>query len=59
MSFLIDWEGVVAERLGAERGRALVVLLSRDHVPFARAGGEPSDDAVTNLCEAIASVADE
>jgi hypothetical protein len=56
-SFLIDWDGVLAERLEATRGRALLVLLSRDHVPFARAGGEPADEDVAHLMEAITSVA--
>jgi hypothetical protein len=56
-SFLIDWDGVLAERLESQRGRALLVLLSRNHVPFARAGGEPTDEAVAHLLEAITSVA--
>ena len=55
-TFLLDWEGVVAERFEAERGRALVVLLSRDHVPFARAGGDPTDDSVARIVDAIAGV---
>jgi len=56
-SFLLDWDGVLAERLEATRGRTLLVLLSRDHVPFARAGGEPTDETVAHLLEAITSVA--
>jgi len=31
--------------------------VSRDHVPFARAGGAPTDEAVAHLLEAITSVA--
>jgi hypothetical protein len=56
MTMLIDWKGVVAERLASESGRALVVLLSRDHVPFARAGGEPTDESVDRVAGAVASV---
>lgn len=56
-SMLLDWTGLLAERLGAERGRALIVLLSRDHVPFARAGGAPTDDAVERMIDAISGVA--
>ena len=55
-SFLLDWDGVLAERLASQRGRVLLVLLSRDHVPFARAGGDPSDDGVAHLLDAIRSV---
>jgi hypothetical protein len=57
MSMLLDWTGAIAERFGTERGRALVVLLSPDHVPFARAGGTPTDDAVERLVDAISGVA--
>jgi hypothetical protein len=57
VSFLLDWDGVLAERLEGQRGRVLLVLLSRDHVPFARAGGEPTDEDVAHLIEAITSVA--
>jgi len=56
-TFLLDWDGVLAERLESQRGRVLLVLLSRDHVPFARAGGAPTDEAVAQLLEAITSVA--
>jgi hypothetical protein len=57
-SLLIDWGGVLAERLGAERGRALLVLLSPGHVAFARASGEPTDDGVARLVDAITGVAE-
>ena len=56
-SFLLDWDGVLSERLESQRGRVLLVLLSRDHVPFARAGGDPTDEAVAHLLDAITSVA--
>jgi hypothetical protein len=56
MTMLIDWKGLVAERLGTETGRALLVLLSRDHVPFARAGGAPTDAGVEHLAGAVTSV---
>ena len=55
-TLLLDWQGVLAERFGAERGRALLVLLSPDHVPFARASGEPTDEGVERLVDAIAGV---
>lgn len=56
-TMLLDWDGVLAERLGAERGRVLLILLSPRHVSFARASGEPTDEGVAHLAEAITSAA--
>lgn len=53
---LIDWAGTVAERLGAEHGRALLVLFSPGHVAFERTGGAPTDAAVDHVVEAVPSV---
>ena len=50
---LLDWRGLLAERFGAERGEALLVLLSPDHRPLVQARGAPTDEAVARLSEAI------
>jgi hypothetical protein len=50
---LLDWCGLLAERVGAERGEALAVLLSADRRRLADAHGAPTDATVTRLVEAI------
>ena len=40
-SFLLDWDGVLAERLDAQRGRVALVLLSRDRPPFRAPAASP------------------
>jgi hypothetical protein len=51
---LLDWGGLVGERLQSERGSVVLILLARDRQPLARVTGAPSDAAVTELIEAIA-----
>jgi hypothetical protein len=50
---LLDWSGLLAERFGAERGEALVVLLAADRRPVLDARGAPTDATVTRLVDAI------
>jgi hypothetical protein len=50
---LLDWRGLLAERFGADRGEALVVLLAADRRPLSNSRGAPTDATVTRLVEAI------
>jgi hypothetical protein len=50
---LLDWSGLLAERFGAERAEALVVLLAADRRRLVDARGAPTDATVTRLVEAI------
>jgi hypothetical protein len=50
---LLDWRGLLAERFAAERGEALLVVLSPDHRPLVLERGAPTDEAVARLSEAI------
>jgi hypothetical protein len=54
---LLDWRGVIAEGLQAERGAAVLILLARDHQPLLRVTGPPSESAVTEMVSAIARAA--
>lgn len=53
---LLDWRGVIAGGLQAERGAAALILLGRDRQPVLRVTGAPSESAVTEMVEAIARV---
>ncbi len=54
---LLDWAGLLGERVHAERGSVVLILLARDRQPLARLTGAPSDSAVTELIDAIARAA--
>ena len=54
---LLDWRGLLAERFGAERGEALVVLLAADKRLVLDARGAPTDATLTRLAEAITKAA--
>jgi hypothetical protein len=54
---LLDWSGLLAERFGAERGEALVVLLAADRRRLVDARGAPTDATVTRLADAITTAA--
>jgi hypothetical protein len=51
---LLDWDGLLAQRFAAERGQALLVLLSPDRRRLVRVLGAPTDDALAHVIDAIA-----
>jgi hypothetical protein len=51
---LLDWDGRIAGPLGAERGRALVVLIGADGRILIQARGAPTDATVAGLRETVA-----
>jgi hypothetical protein len=54
---LLYWDGRLAERFGAEKGEALLVLLSAEHEPVTEFRGAPTDETAARLREAIDRVA--
>jgi hypothetical protein len=51
---LLDWQGQIAERFRADRGRALLVLLADDGHVLMQARGPVTDASLERLREALA-----